>query len=217
MKTKIFFDFDGTIFDTKKLKVDLFEVFRRAGFSDEDINNTYKAAGLDYNYSPAKQLSLLGKVRSFDETATQKRLQKLYENAPACVFTDVPRFFKNVDRKKYELILFTLGDKEFQAAKVEHSKIVPYFDSVHYTSQQKWEAIGELIKPGEKFIFVDDRGDAVFEMSKRFKGAFALEINRFATPSDPMEPLKDFHNITIKDFDQLAQYLSVETPQPAIN
>ena len=42
-KTKIFIDFDGTIFNTELFRNRIFDVFEAAGFTDAQILREYKA------------------------------------------------------------------------------------------------------------------------------------------------------------------------------
>ncbi|MEK9156124.1 MAG: hypothetical protein AAB360_02355 [Patescibacteria group bacterium] len=207
MRTKIFIDFDGTIFDTTKFRIGLFDICRQAGFSQEEIDAAYKESNLDYKFSPKKHLGSLGRFHEYDRPAAERRLAKLYQQTPGMVFSDALVFLERLDRNRHSTTLFSLGDVEFQSRKAESCGIGKYFDEVYYTEKQKWEVMEDLVAPDEKFIFVDDRGDTVYEISKRFRHSFALEINRFSHPTDPNEPTKSYNNIKIRDFYQLEKYL----------
>ncbi len=207
MRTKIFIDFDGTIFDTRQFKKGLFDIFYASGFNEDEVTATYQLECLDYLYSPEDHIARLALIHEFNRTNLRKRLKKLYGQCPQFVYGDAERFLLHINRNQYEVDLFSLGDKEFQMKKIEASGAVGFFDNIFITGKQKWISLEEYITPGEKFIYLDDRGDAVAEAVKKYRHSFCVEINRSKHPTDPMEPDKDFGNITVRDFDQFMQYL----------
>ncbi|MFA4996120.1 MAG: HAD hydrolase-like protein [Patescibacteria group bacterium] len=207
MKTKLFIDFDGTLFDTRRLKTDLFNTFKSMGFAEDKIELTYKKACEDYIYSPIEQLQLLQDFKKCDAKEATEKFETLYKKVPDYLFKDSVDFLGSLDREKYEVSLLTLGDEDFQKKKVESSKIAKYFDNIYYCRNQKWIFLKELVDLDEKFFIIDDRGDAMYEISKEFKNSIPIEINRSKEALDIMEKPSSYDGLSIKNFVEATQYL----------
>lgn len=207
MKTKLFIDFDGTLFDTRHLKIELFNAFRSMGFAEDQIELTYKKACEDYIYSPIEQLQLLQNFKKCDIQEAIEKLEELYKKVPNYLFKDSVDFLKNLDREKYEVNLLTLGDEDFQKKKVDSSGITKYFDNIYYCRDQKWIFLKTLVDLEEKFFIIDDRGDALFKISKDFKNSIPIEINYSKKPIDIMEKPSSYDGLSIKNIVEATQYL----------
>jgi len=207
MKTKLFIDFDGTLFDTRHLKTDLFNTFGSMGFTEDQIELTYKKACEDYIYSPIEQLQLLQNFKKCDIQEVIEKIESLYKKVPDYLFKDTVDFLMNLNREKYEVSLLTLGDEEFQKKKVKSSGIEEYFDNIYYCRNQKWIFLKELVDLDEKFFIIDDRGDAMYEISKEFKNSIPIEINRSKEVLDIMEKPSPYDGLSIKNFEEATQYL----------
>lgn len=208
MKIKLFIDFDNTLYDSRFLKKDLFEILQNQGFSEEEVLRAYEKASSNYQYSPTNHLEELLKIKSFNVKVTGAIIESLYLNAPEHLFKDSIRFLKSLDRKKFEVDLLTLGDTKFQKRKVEASGIVKYFDNIYYCKKQKWIFLKTLVKPSEKFYLIDDRGDALFNISKDYKECVPIEINRTEKPLDNMEQPAPYTGFKIKNFAEALPYLA---------
>lgn len=208
MKIKLFIDFDNTLYDSRFLKNNLFEVLQEKGFSRDEILSTYERASSNYNYSPKSHLILLSKMRDFNTKATEAIIESLYLDAPVHLFKDTVGFLKSLDRKKFEVDLLTLGDSEFQKQKVTASGIVKYFDKIYYCQDQKWIFLKILVKEDEKFYVIDDRNDALYRICKEFKGCIPIEINRTEKPLDSMEKLSPYDGIKVANLSEAAIYLN---------
>lgn len=209
MKTKLFIDFDGTIFSTLAFRDKMFEIFTMAGFDEEEIKNTYAAESLDYLYSANGNLERLQKIHEYDIEKANLRMDKLIKTSKDFMFPDFDEFIQSVDREKYELDLITLGDLEFQKAKVEASGIVKYFDNVYYCEKQKWDYLDDLVELNDKFIIIDDRADTLERISKKFKRSFPILMDRQQKDlADPyLSQQKDYLGIKAKNLKQAGQYL----------
>lgn len=209
VKTKIFIDFDGTIFNTLAFRDKMFEVFTMAGFSEEEIKNTYAAESLDYTYSPEGQFERLKKIHEFDVSRARLRMDKHINSSPAYLFDDFVPFIKNLNREEYEVDLITLGDIDFQKAKVINSGIVSSFDNVYYCDIQKDIFLSDIVDLNEKFIIVDNRADALEKIAKKYKRSFPIFIDRVQKDLDDPALLNQvkFTGISVKSMKQAAQYL----------
>lgn len=209
MKTKLFIDFDGTIFSTLAFRDKMFEIFTMAGFEEDEIKSTYAAESLDYLYSAEGNLERLHKIHEYDIEKARFRMDKLIKTSKDFMFSDFEEFIRSVDREKYELNLITLGDLEFQKAKVEASGIVRYFDNVYYCEKQKWDYLDELVELNEKFIIIDDRADNMEKIGKKFKRSFPILMDRQQKDlADPyLSQQEQYTGIKVKNLKQAGQYL----------
>jgi FMN phosphatase YigB (HAD superfamily) len=203
MKTKILIDFDGTILNTSELKNKLFPVFEKAGFSHDEVMDAYRAECLHYHFSIDGMIKRLKEVKDFNISLTNARIENAFNTIPKLIFDDFHDFISKIDRSKYEIDLFTLGNLNFQRTKVEHSGLVLQFDHIYYTDIQKWEYLDKIVEKDERFVFIDDRSDTVHEVSQKFPHALALYINRKAKDKDdPVIVKSKYKNLEIANFHQ---------------
>jgi len=209
MKTKLFVDFDGTIFNTLALRKKMFEVFTMSGFDETEIKNTYAAESLDFKYSPEGQWQRLRKIHEFDEEKAKIRMDKLIKSSNQFLFDDFAEFVNKIDREKYELTLFTLGDINFQKDKIKNSGVVSFFDNVYYCEIQKWDFLEDIVEINEKFIIIDDRADVAERIGKKFKRSFPIFIDRSEKDLDDpaLSSNSDYSGISVKNLKQAGQYL----------
>lgn len=207
MKTKLFIDFDGTLFNTEGFRNLIFEVFTKAGFEMDEIVATYQAECLDYKYDIDGQLERLAKIKSFDIELARKRLEKVYARVPDEIFADVKKGLESIDRDRYEVNLLTLGDIAFQKKKVECSGLLKYFDAKYYCENQKWLYLDERVNESERFVVMDDRGDALEKIAKKFKKSLCLQVARGAVDILDSVAGSHFSGIKVKTLTQALKYL----------
>lgn len=208
MKTKFFIDFDGTVFETKNFKEELFKLFEKNGFSQDEVLQGYKAECMDYKFSLESWMDRLTKIREYDIENAHKKINTLFDGISKLVFDDFVPFMHNIDRAKYEIDLLTLGDFGFQSRKVENSGVIKYFDNVYYTEEQKWDSLKKFVDIDEVFVLIDDRSDTIHEVGKIYKNAILLEMNRrHPDCDDPVLCKKDYDNTEIRSFAEVFDYL----------
>ncbi len=209
MKTKLFIDFDGTLFDTSGFKKEIFNIFKKAGYSETDVQKAYTASFLDYCYSIEEHFCRLQKIKKINPKLTQARIDEALKDTQKYLYDDSINFLENIDRKKYSVILITFGEVDFQKKKFEGSRLKKYFDDIRYTLIQKWDYLEKekLVELNDFFIIIDDRGDTMEKISKKFKKSLAIEINREKNPTDPMEGESNYGGVQVKNFKQAEKYL----------
>lgn len=199
MKTKIFVDFDGTIFNTMVFRDEMFKIFYKYGFNLDEIKKTYFDESLDYKYSPLGQLDRLFDIRKFEILEAKQDFIKLFETASKYLYNDTLGFLRETSKLSgFDLCLFTLGDIEFQKSKVENSDILKFFKEAYYTDIDKWIFLDKIVKKDEKFILIDDRLDNVREISKKYQKSVCLQILRRDVDNlDPTLNVKPFDGVKI--------------------
>ena len=204
-QTKLIIDFDGTLFDTEAFRVEIFSLFKRMGYDDEQIQLTYQAECLSYLYSPLGQLKRLQLLKPSSQSLAEARFKNLYDNSYKYIFPDVIEFLKDMKFLNYELILLTLGDFEFQRVKIENSSINRYFDKIMYCDIQKWLYLPPVINKIDKFIFIDDRADTIDRIGKTFPNSFSIRIDRYRGAKID---LNYDSQIKVKNLEQASKLLS---------
>lgn len=208
MKTKIFIDFDGTMFDTRLFRDQIFSILGKAGYNHDEIMTAYQAECLDYKFSLTDLVKRLQMSRPVNLSLTWARIEQLYKDVPRYLFPDTVQFLKELDHTKYEVNLLSLGDINFQRTKVENSQIAPLFDNIYYCETQKWDYLDAIVSKNEKFIIIDDRGDTIEKVGRKFVNSLALQIARKdQDKDDPVRVVQTFNNLVIKNFKQAMMYL----------
>lgn len=206
MKTKLFVDFDGTVFNTAKFRQRLFDIFATFGFNQSSIKETYIAECLDYLFSPEGQAGRLKKIKDFDDQIFTMKLKAAYSSVSEMLYPESEEFLSKIDKKKYKVILFTLGDENFQSKKVKHSGLEKYRDQVIYTEIQKWQYLKDIVKPADFFVFVDDRGDTCKMVKKNYPKSLPIQIIR----PDEFSLLGEgeiYEGVKVKNLTQALKYL----------
>lgn len=204
---KLFIDFDGVLFNAKKFKKDLLAEIAKSGFSGDEVNNSYIAECLDGNYLPKDQLKRLLKIRKFNMSLAEARIENILKQSERYLFTDVVESLKAIKKLSYDTSLTTLGHPDFQPQKVQITKIDKLFRHVHYTSEPKVDYLLDLLDKKEKFIIIDDRGDTLEEITQKFPQALAIEMRREQDTYDPAERPSHFSGPKITNLKQLIEIL----------
>jgi FMN phosphatase YigB (HAD superfamily) len=207
-KTKLFIDFDGTMFDTAKFRDGIFEVFEKAGYAHEVIMKAYVEECMDYKFSLEHLLNRLERVEERDKDKIRGDIRALYERVPSMLYGDTILFLNNIDREKYEVNLLSMGNFEFQKRKIDHAGIKDLFDNVYICENQKWDYLDTLVKPEEKFILIDDRGDTIKNVAEKYPNSRPMQIERKDEDNaDPVRVDLDYDNRVVHSFKQAMSYL----------
>lgn len=181
MKTKLFIDFDDTLFDGQKFKKDLFQIFYDLGFSEKEIKDSYDAVYDKENNGYAgveAQLQYLDKsVKKFDLPAALQKAWNLLKNLEGYLFLETISFLNRIDRDKYDVQILTVGGKDFQRTKVRNSGIEEIVgeDNCHYTVDGKHLALSNLVKDDEHFILLEDKDGTIKEVNEKYPDATVLK------------------------------------------
>lgn len=205
---KLFIDFDGVLFDSEKFRNDLLSQIEKSGFSKQEVNDAYIAECLDSNYLPANHLLRLEKIHKFNMRLAETRIESLVKNAKKYLFSDTVESLKTISKSpNYQLEMISLGHRKFQPNKIKKTGINKYFKKLNFPTAPKVEYLQGVVKAGEKFIIVDDRGDALEEISKKFPKAIAIEMRRKKEVHDPAEHSSNFRGSKITNLEQLIKIL----------
>ena len=162
---KIYIDFDGTLFDSTKHYQEYINIFKKYNIDIESyLNKEYKN---NKNFdSLSKQI-----IKEYNlNPSIYKDLDKLYTNN--LIFKDAISFLEE-NYNKYDLILLTLGNIDYQQKKINKTNISKYFKDIIITDKDK----SLLNIDYTKGIFIDNNP---LELKKFYnsKAKYLIRIKR---------------------------------------
>lgn len=189
---KIYIDFDGTIYNTTKLYQEYINLLKKYNINEEYFQNK-----LNKNYQKNKNLNTITEYIINDynlNNSIQTELNNIIKNN--LIYKDVIPFLEKY-HNKYDLILLTLGNKEFREKKIKSSNITKYFKKITITNNDK----SKLNIDYQNEIFIDNNP----EEFKKFYQAKAKHLIRIKRDNDKYSKINlDINNIPeFTDFNTL--------------
>jgi len=126
---KIYIDFDGTLFDSTKHYQEYKNIFKKYNIDIESYSNK--------EYKKEKNYDILTKkiIKEYNlNPSIYKEIDKIYSEK--LIFKDAITFLKKY-HNKYELILLTLGNIDYQQKKINKTNISKYFKDIIITNKDK--------------------------------------------------------------------------------
>ena len=193
---KIYIDFDGTLFNSKKHYNKYTTIFKEYNIDIKKILNKIYEKEKNFD-SIAKKI-----IKEYNLNSTiYEELDKIYSKK--LIFKDAIPFLEEYS-KKHDLILLTLGNINYQNKKIKHSNISKYFKDIIITNKDK----STLDIDYENGIFIDNNP---LEL-KKFYNSKAKHLIRIKRDSDKYSKLDlDIENIPeFTDFDELTKSKYIE-------
>lgn len=165
---KIYLDFDGTIYNSTKLYNEFINIFIKHNINKDYLENIIK----EY-YQKEKNYIILAKKIIKDnnlDISILNEINNLHSNK--LLFKDVIPFLEKY-YKKYDLILLTLGNKEYQLKKINSINITKYFKDIIITNKDK----SKLNIDYQKGIFIDNN-PLELEKFYKSKAKYLIRIKR---------------------------------------
>ena len=165
---KIYLDFDGTIYNSTKLYNEFINIFIKHNINKNYLDNIIK----EYYQKEKNYITLAKKIIKDNnlDTSILNEINNLYSNK--LLFKDTIPFLEKY-HKKYELILLTLGNKEYQLKKINSINITKYFKDIIITNKDK----SKLNIDYQNGIFIDNNP---LELEKFYKSKtkYLIRIKR---------------------------------------
>jgi hypothetical protein len=122
-------------------------------------------------YSDERHAEVLSE-RGFDKNRVLEVLDKTISEyiLPNYLYADTINFLETLKKTGQPMILFSLGDPEFQYLKIKGSGIEKYFDRVFMDSRPKTEVLKEILDfiTDKEIWFINDRMSENIEIAKNF-------------------------------------------------
>ena len=143
---KLYIDFDNTLFNTGKFNNECKKILDKY-ISDEEQDKIFKSFTKIYDFREV--LNILSINYKINKDKLIEEYNKVLEGN--YLFDDVIVFLEYY-KEKYELIMLTWGNNEYQLDKINCSNISKYFDEMIITQKYKYE----LDIDYKNSIFIDD-------------------------------------------------------------
>ena len=182
---KIYIDFDGTIYNSGKLYKNFINIFNNYNIDTKYIEETL-------NNSNQKDLDNIANKIIKEKNLNKNIIQELNNiNTKDLVFKDIIPFLEKYT-KKYDLILLTLGNHDYQEKKINSTNISKYFKDIIITNKDKskLESIDYI-----NGIFIDNNPIEL----KKFYNSKATNLIRIRRNEDKYSKL-DLNLFNIPEF-----------------
>lgn len=189
---KIYIDFDGTLFNTTKLYKDFINIFKKYNIKKEYIEKIIKE-----HYKKEKDLNIIAKKIIKDNNLNNnvlKEINKIYTND--LIFKDTIPFLEKYSHT-HNLILLTLGSRQYQLKKINNTNISKYFKEIIITNNDK----SKLNIDYQNGIFIDNNPIEI----EKFHNSKAKHLIRIKRNTDKYSKLDlNINNIPeYKNFNEL--------------
>ena len=179
MKGTIIFDFDDTLFNTKKFKDDYFQLLTETGLTASEIQELYSS------FSKTAQSKT---NRGFEDFLSQKgypvttSLKERFNSFDLNVYVkhETVSTLENL-KKDFILVLLTKGEEVFQTWKVNGSGLSSFFSEVITTEGNKEEILSQksFLEP---VFFINDKSEENFAVKQNFPSWTVLHTHEYVVP-----------------------------------
>lgn len=169
----IFIDFDNTLFNSTKLKEEIFNILASANISRDQFLEIYKKVHAS-GYTHRRFVKVLSIP---NEKKVLQGLNKLTKDSSKFVYNDA-LWFINKYLGKAKLILVSWGDVFYQRKKILASGLYDYFDKVLLVNKKKYSILGKHIIKNENNYFINDNPIENREITQVFPNLKILTIKR---------------------------------------
>lgn len=177
---KIIFDFDHTLFDTKRFFLFFEKKFvEKFNLKKEIFEKSFKKSKNNF-YKPQKHFLLLSKkIKVFSKKDFEKELFSLLKKySKKFLYPEVLEVLNKL-KKDFSLYLISFGEKNFQMEKIKGSGIGKYFKKIIITSKRdKTPIIKKILQRDKKAVFVDDDQETIKKVKENFPEIFVIMIDR---------------------------------------
>lgn len=177
---KIFFDFDHTLFSTKKFYQAFQKAFEKLGIDEKLFQETYnKSKGREKIYNPEKQFKLILKIKpEINLKRLEKTFKKILNQTFLFLYPDTVAVLKKL-KKNNDLIILSYSKAWFQRKKIKESKIEDFFKKIFITQDANKDSVFKKnLRKKEKAIFVEDNPTALLKNKNNFPNLITVRINR---------------------------------------
>ena len=194
---KIYIDFDGTLYNNTKHYKKIINIFKKYNIKEEYINNLTKIKHYKNMDKLAKDIITNNNL----DKSIIKEINNIYNKN--LTYKDIIPFLEFY-QNKHDLILLTLGTKNYQLKKIKSSNISKYFKEIIITNKDK----SKLNIDYQNSIFIDNNP---FEL-KRFYKSKAKYLIRIKRKEDKYSKINlDIENIPeFKNFKELLENNYIE-------
>ncbi len=174
-KKIVILDLDDTLINTKLLKKLRFDLFRQAGYSEEEILGTYESI-YDSGYSTQKHADALQAIR---KNGALDSIQDDHLLNEGLVFKDTISILHEAkSNPNIKSVLLSKGDPTSQQKKIDLLGLADFFDTIWISPVSKELFLKTHFSPDQEFIFINDKQSENDAIQKDFPHAVCYLIDR---------------------------------------
>ena len=158
---KLYIDFDSTLFNTEKFYMDFLNICEKNGIKKQNIELHKKEMLNNRDVFDLEEFMLVLLEKNIISNSIVNQVNNLYLND--YVYEDVVPVLEDLTGK-YELILLTYGNHNYQMHKIQSSGLKKYFNKIIVTNNKKNELENVDYENG---IFIDNNPIEVEKFYKR--------------------------------------------------
>lgn len=126
---KIYIDFDGTLFNNGKHYKNIINILKKYNITEEYINNLTNNKHYKNMDNLVKEIIINNNL----DKSILKEINTIYTEE--LIYKDIIPFLEKY-QNQYDLILLTLGTKNYQLKKIKSSNISKYFKEIIITNKK---------------------------------------------------------------------------------
>jgi len=169
----IFVDFDDVLFNSKRIKDDLINIFLKHGINREIFDKYYynsKENKVIKTYDPSRQLRDIQENENIDVDLLKKELEEFMKDTSKYLFEDSLEFLKSFEKDFVAIVSY--GKSFFQEMKIGKCGADKYCQKIQITNELKSGAIEKILEERklekEKIFFIEDRVEQIEDVKKEF-------------------------------------------------
>ncbi|HAV11718.1 MAG TPA: hypothetical protein DCX32_04245 [Candidatus Moranbacteria bacterium] len=201
----IFIDFDDVLFNTKRFKEDLQNLFFQHGISREVFEKYYHNPDqkkILKTYDPWNHLEMIRKGEGIDTEKAKKELEEFMVDTTAYLFGDSRNFLKSFSGEFVCIVSY--GESQFQEMKIGECGIGTYCEKVQITDELKSMVIEKILKDknpqDENVFFIEDRIEQIEDVKKKFPFVKTIFMRRSeGRYHDALTQFCDFEAASLKE------------------
>ncbi|MCC6323225.1 HAD hydrolase-like protein [Candidatus Nomurabacteria bacterium] len=151
----IIFDFDDTLFDTKRFNNDVIERFVVYGVDEGLARQAYHDTKIQTgNYNLADHINI---IQNLNNTEIPKDFHDWFESLDLTSYV-LPQSTEMLNNlaQDHTLLLLSKGKDDFQNLKINRSNLAKHFNEIHITPDEKEIFLTDKIF-NDKVIFINDK------------------------------------------------------------
>ena len=152
MKKTIYFDFDGTLYDSDKLRRQFTDICKKFKILEEDIDTIEQELFTETKLFNLDELANYLSEKYILPPVFLKELENLYSEKN--IYPDVYLALNKIkESQKYDMVILTYGNIKYQQKKIHNCDILEYIKEVIITEKKKSD-INNI--DYENSIFIDN-------------------------------------------------------------
>ena len=163
LKKTIYFDFDGTLYDSDNFMKQFLNLCQKYKISEEKVHILEKEIFTETKLFNLDELVIQLKKRYSLPEEFQEEVEKLYSEKN--IYSDVYLALSKIkESKKYDIVILTYGHIKYQQKKISNCDILDYIKEVIITEKKK-NTINNI--DYENSIFIDNHPEQIKVLKTR--------------------------------------------------